>query len=106
MIRPRPGSSANSLARWRVRWPVAPRARLVVRIDTLTLGPNTPASVHGGSSPDNIGVVVIINGAQFPVRATTNYMVSPIDQTMIEQSNHDRVSRLVQAIAYWIAVEV
>jgi len=32
--------------------------------------------------------------------------VSPIDQTMIEQSNHDRVSRLVQAIAYWIAVEV
>ena len=95
-----PGALARSLAGR------APRARLVVRIDTLTLGPNTPASVHGGSSPDNIGGVVIIDDAQFPVRATTNYMASPIDQTMIEQSNHDRVSRLVQAIAYWIAVEV
>ena len=27
----------------------------------------------------------------------------PIDQTMIEQSNHYRVSQLVQALTFWIA---
>ena len=76
-----------------------------MRIDTLSLGPNTPASVHGGSSPDNIGGVAFVAGTQIPVRATTSYMASPVDQTMIEQSNHTRVSRLVQALAYWIASE-
>ena len=30
-------------------------------------------------------------------------MASPIDQTMIEQSNHYRVSQLCQALAFWIA---
>ncbi|HKN28600.1 MAG TPA: hypothetical protein VJY34_12235 [Roseiarcus sp.] len=78
---------------------------LTVRIDYLTLGPNTPASIHGGSSPDNISGVVFIGGARIPVHATTNYMASPVDQTMIEQSNHERVSQLVQALAYWIAAE-
>ncbi len=83
------------------------RGRLLVRIDFLTLGPNTPASVHGGSSPDNIsGVVVLPGGARIPVRATTSYMASPVDQTMIEQSNHERVSRLVQALAFWIAAGI
>src|SRR5947209_2486240 len=83
----------------------APRGPLMVRIDTLTLGPNNPASVHGSTSPDNIGGVAIIGGAAMPVRATTNYMASPVDLTMIERSNHERVSRLVQALAYWIAAE-
>ena len=84
----------------------APHSPLMVRIDTLTLGPNTPASVHGGSSPDNISGVAFVGAAAVPVRATTSYMASPVDQTMIEQSNHQRVSRLVQALAYWIAAEV
>ena len=79
--------------------------RLIVRIDYLTLGPNTPASIHGGSSPDNISGVMFIGGAWIPVRATTSYMASPVDQTMIVQSNHERVAQLVQALAYWIAVE-
>ncbi len=35
---------------------------LVVRIDTLTLGPNSGATIHGGSSPDNIGGVAMIGG--------------------------------------------
>jgi hypothetical protein len=78
-------------------------AALIVRIDYLTLGPNTGATLHGGSSPDNIRGVAIVNGAQIPVRATSTYQASPIDQTMIEQSNHDRVSQLAQALAYWIA---
>ncbi len=77
-------------------------ATLIVRIDTLTLGPNSGAGIHSNSSWDNIGGVAIINGAQIPVRATTRYQSSPIDQTMIEQSNHDRVAKLVQALTYWI----
>jgi hypothetical protein len=76
---------------------------LTVRIDYLTLGPNTGATIHGGSSPDNIRGVATIGNVQWPVQATTSYSASPIDQTMIEQSNHDRVAALAQALAYWIA---
>jgi hypothetical protein len=77
-------------------------AALIVRIDYLTLGPNTGAGVRSSSSWDNISGVALVNGAQIPVRATTSYQSSPIDQTMIGQSNHDRVSQLTQALAYWI----
>lgn len=76
---------------------------LTVRIDYLTLGPNTGATIHGGSSPDNIQGAATIGGVQWPVRATTSYAASPIDQTRIEQSNHARVSALTQALAFWIA---
>ena len=78
-------------------------ATLIVRIDYLTLGPNNGDGIHSNSSWDNMSGVAIVNGAQIPVRATTSYKSSPIDQTMIEQSNHLRVSQLVQALAYWIA---
>ncbi len=71
---------------------------LVVRIDYLALGPTK----HSWSW-DNISGVAMIGGAQWPVRATTRYQVSPIDQTMIEQSNHYRVTQLVQALAFWLA---
>jgi hypothetical protein len=76
---------------------------LTVRIDYLTFGPNTGATIHGGSSPDNIEGVAMLDGMQWPVRATTSYMASPIDQTMIEQSNHYRVAELAEAMAFWIA---
>lgn len=76
---------------------------LVVRIDHLTLGPNSGATVHGGSSPDDIGGVTMIGGVEWPIRATTSYSASPIDQTMIEQSNHYRVSQLVQALVFWLS---
>ncbi len=78
-------------------------ATLLVRIDTLTLGPNSGATIHGGSSPDNIGGVAMIGNVQWPVRATTSYYASPIDQTMIDQSNHYRVSQLVQALVFWLS---
>jgi hypothetical protein len=83
-----------------------PRGPAIVRIDYLTLGPNTGATIHGGSSPDNIEGVLIKGGAQSPIRATTSYMASPVDQTMIDQANHDRVSALVQALAYWVAPQL
>jgi hypothetical protein len=77
----------------------APRGgTLVVRIDDLALG-----AIKDSSARDNIGGVATIGGVQWPVRATTRYRASSIDQTMIEQSNHNRVSELVQALAFWIA---
>ncbi len=78
-------------------------AALTVRIDYLTLGPNTGTMLHAAASLDNISGVAMIGGQPTPVRATTSYYTSPVDQTMIEQSNHDRVSQLTQALAYWIA---
>ena len=76
---------------------------LTVRIDYLTLGPNTGATIHGGSSPDNIQGMAMIGNVQWPVRATSTYSSSPIDQTRIEQSNHYRVAALAEALAFWIA---
>ena len=71
---------------------------LIVRIDYLALGP-----IKESWSLDNISGVATIGGVQRPVRATTRYQVSPIDQAMIEQSNHYRVTQLVQALAFWLA---
>jgi hypothetical protein len=71
---------------------------LVVRIDSLTLGPNKDSRAW-----DNIGGVAMVAGVERPMRATSRYWASPIDQTMIAQSNHARVSAAVEALAYWIA---
>jgi hypothetical protein len=78
-------------------------APLTVRIDYLTLGPSTGEMLHAAASLDNISGVAIVGGRQAPVRASNSYYTSPIDQTMIEQSNHDRVSQLTQVLAQWIA---
>ena len=71
---------------------------LVVRIDSLTLGPNKDSRAW-----DNIGGVAIIGGVRRPVRATSRYWASAIDQTMFEESNRQRVTQLVQTLAYWLA---
>jgi hypothetical protein len=71
---------------------------LVVRIDSLTLGPNKDSRAW-----DNIGGVVTIGGVQRPVRATARYWASAVDQTKFEDSNRERVTQLVQALAYWLA---
>ena len=71
---------------------------LVVRIDNLTLGP-----IKDSSAWDNISGVAVIGGVQRPVRATAKYQVSAIDQAMFEESNHRRVTQLVQALTYWLA---
>jgi hypothetical protein len=77
-------------------------APLVVRIDYLTLGPPTGDMLHASASLDNILGVAIIDGQQIPIRATNSFYTSPIAQTMIEQSNRDRVEQLTQVLAYWI----
>ena len=71
---------------------------LVVRIDSLTLGPRK----HSWAM-DNISGVATIGGMQWPLRATTRYQVSAIDQTMVEDSNRQRVTQLLQALTYWLA---
>src|SRR5271165_2540328 len=79
-----------------------PSGGLTVRVEYLTLGPNAGQPVNGGRSIDNISGVAIVGGAQIPLRATVTYWPSASDQTMIEQSNHDRVSLLAQALADWV----
>ena len=71
---------------------------LVVRIDYLTLGP-----IKDSSAWDNTSGVALIGGVQWPVRATAKYQASAIDQAMFEESNHRRVTQLVQALTYWLA---
>ena len=48
-------------------------APLVVRIDYLTLGPNSGTMLHAAATLDNINGVAIIGGQQIPVRATTSF---------------------------------
>jgi hypothetical protein len=78
-------------------------APLIVRIDYLTLGPNTGTMLHAAATLDNINGAAIIGGQQIPVRATNSFYTTPIAQTMIEESNHGRVSQLTQVLADWIA---
>jgi hypothetical protein len=78
-------------------------APLTVRIDYLTLGPQTGEMLHAGASLDNIQGVAVVGGQQIPIRATSSYYSTPVDQTMIEASNRERVSQLTQALTYWIA---
>jgi len=94
-----PGQLAQALA-GRITRDGAP---LTVRIDYLTLGPPAGEMLHAGATLDNILGVAVINGHETPIRATTSFYTNPIAQTMIEQSNRDRVAQLSQALAYWIA---
>ena len=71
---------------------------LVVRIDYVTLGP-----LKDSRAWDNISGVAMLGGVQWPVRATTRYWASAIDQVRFEESNHRRVTQLAQALSYWLA---
>jgi hypothetical protein len=71
---------------------------LVVRIDYVILGPKKESWAQ-----DNISGVAMIGGVQRPLRATTRYQVSAVDQVMVQESNHRRVTQLVQALAFWLA---
>jgi hypothetical protein len=73
-------------------------APLTVRIDFLTIGPNKDSRAW-----DNISGVATIGGVERPVRATSRYWASAVDQVTVTQSNHARVSAAAQALAYWIA---
>jgi hypothetical protein len=96
-----PGAVAQALASvGRARAPVA------VRVDTAILGSSSGGQGPQGTSPDQILGEVIVGGAAWPLRASTSYYSMAVDQALVEQSHHDRVSQLVQAFAYWAAREV
>jgi len=89
-----PGELAQALA-----GRTTPRGRaLVVRIDYVTLGAKKESWAQ-----DNISGVAMTGGVAWPVRAITRYQSSAEDQAMVQESNHQRVTQLVQALAYWIA---
>ena len=74
---------------------------LVVRIDTLSLGAH-----KDGWAWDNIGGVAMVGGVERPVRATWRYQANAIDQALVVEGNHARVSAVVQALAVWIAQDL
>jgi hypothetical protein len=73
-------------------------ATLVVRVDSLTLGPNKDSRAW-----DNISGLATLGGVERPVRATSRYWASAPDAATIAQSNHVRVSAAAEALAFWIA---
>jgi len=96
-----PGAMAQALA---ARG--AAGAPITVRVDYVMLGPSQGGVGPAGSSPDQMIGDVIVGGVSHPVRATTYYYPSSVDQTMVEQSNFDRVARLVQAFAFWAGQQI
>ena len=73
-----------------------------VRIDYVILGPNS-GGVSAGSSPDQMIGEVTRGGVTTPLRASSSYYPSPVDNTMIERSNFIRVSQLCRVFAEWVA---
>jgi hypothetical protein len=86
-------------------------AVLTARIDTLFLGPNSGTGAWG-SSQDEIAGVLIVHGprgvvpGETPLRATTSYFQSPVDQPLRVESNHTRIVTLAQAFAGWAPREL
>jgi hypothetical protein len=92
-----PGQIARNLAQRGVS------ANVFVRVEYVILGTNQGNGGPGGSTYDNIEGVATINGVEMPVRATSTYYPMAVNDAMTEQSNHDRISQLTEALAYWIA---
>ena len=85
-----------------------PGAPVRARIDSVILGPSSGGQGPQGTSPDQIlGEVIVAGVASKPLaRRASSYYPMAVDQALAEQSNHNRVSQLVQAFAYWAAREV
>ena len=81
-------------------------APVTVRVDYVMLGPSQGGAGPAGSAPDQMIGAVIVGGVSRPLRATSYYYPSAVDQAMLEQSNYYRVEQLVQTFAYWAAQEV
>ena len=77
-------------------------ATLSVTINSIYLGNGGPAN------PDVMVGVATLSGGTGPTRttrlhATSTYIPSPVDQALVEQALHGRVTALSQAFAYWLA---
>ena len=116
-VTPLLGNSGNPTAAWVARLlpgamaqALASRgaagASVTLRVDYVLLGPSSGGAGPAGASPDQMIGDVIVNGVAHPLRATTYYYPSSVDQAMVEQSNYYRVEQLVQAFASWAAQEM
>jgi hypothetical protein len=96
-----PGALAQAFASHMA--PGDPSGRtLSVTINSIYLGGGGPAD------PDSIRGVATLSGSAGPtrttrLRATSTYIPSPINQALVEQALHGRVTALSQAFAYWLA---
>jgi hypothetical protein len=84
-------------------------ATLTVRIDNVYLGPSAAGGAEpGGSWPDTMKGILIVTGPrggiaeETPLRATSFYYPSPVDQALVEQAYYYRVVDLAQAFAGWV----
>ena len=101
-----PGALAQALARY-----MAPGDRsgatLVARIDFVYLGPSSGGTGALGSAQDTIKGVLLVRGARggvaadTPLRAITSYYPMAVDQALVEEAYHGRVTALAQAFAGW-----
>jgi len=72
-----------------------------LRINYVILGPSQGGEC--GPGKDQMVGVVTTGGVEWPLVASTTYYPSPVDNTMIEKSNYDRISQLSLAFAFWVA---
>ena len=96
-----PGALAKALASHYAPG-AANGATLSVTVNSLSLGQGGPAD------PDTIqGVATLSGGAgaarNTPVMATSTWVPSPVDDTLVEQSTKARVNGLTTNFAYWLA---
>ena len=74
-------------------------ATLSVRINSIYLGQGGPAD------PDAMKGVATLSGPatrQTKLQATSTYIPSPVDQTLVAQAMQGRVQALSQSFAYWL----
>jgi hypothetical protein len=106
-----PGALAQALARY-----MAPGDRsgatLVARIDLIYLGPSSGGTGALGSTQDTIKGVLLVRGARggvaadTPLRAIASYYPMAVDQALVEEAYHGRVTALAQAFAGWAPREL
>ena len=106
-----PGALAQALAAY-----MAPGDRggatLVARIDLIYLGPSSGGTGAWGSTQDTISGVLLVRGprgvvaADTPLRAITSYYPMAVDQALVEEAYHGRVTALAQAFAGWAPREL
>ena len=106
-----PGALAQALAAY-----MAPGDRggatLVARIDFIYLGPSSGGTGAWGSTQDTIKGVLLVRGARgglaanTPLRAITSYYPMAVDQALVEEAYHGRVTALAQAFAGWAPREL
>lgn len=87
-------------------------ATLVARIDAIYLGPSSGGPGPFNSTQDTLTGVLLVRGARGgvasdkPLTAISTYYPMAVDQALVEQAYHGRVTALAQAFAGWAPREL